>query len=115
MRRGGNEGCFYPKNTPRKFFSHFFSLSAIIFDVFLTLNLYFGERGYIKIGNSMPEQYISFLLRLWWSGSQEKPTWRVMLENPHTQEIHGFENLDAFFSYLQNMVADEAEDLADQD
>jgi len=62
----------------------------------------------------MPEKYISYLLRLWRTGSQEHPTWRVMLEDPHTREVIGFDGLDSLINHLQNLAIGSA-DLDDQD
>lgn len=61
-------------------------------------------------GNSMPGQYFSFLLRMWQTGLKENETWRVMLEDPHTREVLGFDSLDAFFCHLQNLAAEELAD-----
>jgi len=62
----------------------------------------------------MPENYFSFLLRLWRTGSPEQPTWRVMLEDPHTHEIVGFDGLESFITHLQNLAGGSA-DPNDQD
>jgi len=63
----------------------------------------------------MSKHYISYLLRLWKTDAQGKATWRVMLEDPHTHEVSGFNSLGEFFSYLQILVADENADSDDQD
>ena len=63
----------------------------------------------------MPRNYISFLLRLWKTDSQGGTAWRVMLENPHTRAIRGFDSLEDFYSYLQKMAVDDLVDPNDQD
>ena len=63
----------------------------------------------------MSKTYISYLLRLWKIDSEEDTAWRVMLEDPHTHEMSGFENLEAFFIHLQKLAADDAVDPNDQD
>jgi hypothetical protein len=62
----------------------------------------------------MSEKYYSFLLRLWCTDSQEHPTWRVMLEDPHTRKVIGFDGLDALINHLQNLAGGTA-DPDDQD
>jgi len=62
----------------------------------------------------MPGKYFSFLLRLWRTGSQEHPSWRVMLEDPHTRKVIGFDGLDSFINHLQNLAGGSA-DSDDQD
>jgi hypothetical protein len=57
----------------------------------------------------MSEKYYSFLLRLWRSDSQEHPTWRVMLEDPHTRDVIGFDSLDALINHLQNLAGGTAD------
>jgi hypothetical protein len=63
----------------------------------------------------MPEKYFSYLLRIWLTDSQEIPTWRVMLEDPHTREVVGFDDLDAFLNHLQNLTGKPAPHQDDQD
>jgi hypothetical protein len=62
----------------------------------------------------MPEKYFSYLLRLWRTGSSDNPTWRIMLEDPHTREVIGFDGLDSFIKHLQNLAGETA-DPDDQD
>lgn len=45
--------------------------------------------------------YRSYLLRLWRAENYGRSTWRVMLEDLHTGERHGFANLEALFSFLK--------------
>jgi len=58
------------------------------------------------------KNYYSYLLRLWKAESQENGVWRVMLEDPHTHEVVGFEGLEALFDFLMHIEFDEP---ADQD
>ena len=63
----------------------------------------------------MPKDYISFLVRLWKTDSQGESAWRVVVEDPHTREVSGFNNLESFFNHLQTLAVDEAVDPNDQD
>jgi hypothetical protein len=56
------------------------------------------------VSKPMPDQYFSFLLRIWCTGSQDHPVWRVMLEEPHTREVVGFDNMDAFLRHLEKLA-----------
>jgi len=62
----------------------------------------------------MPKKYFSYLLRLWRIGSKERPTWRVMLEDPHTREVIGFDGLDSLINHLQNLAGSPDPDDQDQ-
>ncbi len=44
--------------------------------------------------------YLSYLLRLWWEDGCEHGDWRASLQDPHTQEIQVFANLEALFEFL---------------
>jgi len=44
------------------------------------------------------------MLRLWQVGGGDEPTWRVLLESPHTGERHGFANLEALFEFLREQT-----------
>ena len=51
--------------------------------------------------------YLSYLLRLWmedgWEGGQTgcgQGEWRASLQDPHTQEMQVFANLEALFEFL---------------
>jgi len=48
--------------------------------------------------------YYSFLLRLWRVSDAEPPLWRVSLENPHTREVLGFDELETLLEYLQSLT-----------
>ncbi len=47
--------------------------------------------------------HYAYLLRLWQAGTAENPTWRVSLEDPHTRQVIGFDNLEALNEYLQRL------------
>jgi hypothetical protein len=44
--------------------------------------------------------YLSYLLRVWRTGSAESAVWRASLENPFTGERRGFAGLKDLFAYL---------------
>ena len=44
--------------------------------------------------------YVSYLLRLWQSGNEEKAVWRASLENPLTGERQGFASLKELVAFL---------------
>lgn len=56
--------------------------------------------------DNLPEQYLAFLLRLW--REDVKAPWRAMLENPHTDERHGFADLEELIAFLQKITAVQA-------
>lgn len=62
----------------------------------------------------MSENYFSYLLRIWRTSSSGDPTWRIMLEDPHTREVIGFDGLDSLINHLQNLAGGTA-DPDDQD
>ena len=47
------------------------------------------------------QEYVSYLLRLWQIGDQDRPVWRASLQNSRTGETVGFASLEALFDYLQ--------------
>jgi len=57
-----------------------------------------------------PTNYHSFLIRLWKIKQEDTFTWRASLENPQTEEIFGFKNLQALFEYLESLTTREAND-----
>jgi hypothetical protein len=48
--------------------------------------------------------YLSYLLRLWQSGSADRTVWRASLENPMTGERLGFANLKDLFAFLETQA-----------
>jgi hypothetical protein len=52
--------------------------------------------------------YLSYLLRVWRTGSDESAVWRASLENPFTGERRGFAGLEDLFAYLQAQIDAEA-------
>jgi hypothetical protein len=51
-----------------------------------------------------PVIYISYLLRLWQVPSDEKPTWRIVLENIQSGEISGFGDIKELATYLRQVL-----------
>jgi hypothetical protein len=47
-------------------------------------------------------EYLSYLLRLWRAGDDERPAWRAGLKSSHTSEEVGFGSLDELFDYLRS-------------
>lgn len=56
------------------------------------------------------QQYLSYLLRLWRSGKDERVAWRASLESPLSGERRGFASLKDLFTFLEV----QANSLADQ-
>lgn len=54
--------------------------------------------------NREPPRYISYLLRLWWAGSEDGPSWRATLDNPHSGERQVFGTLTALFAFLEDQT-----------
>lgn len=53
--------------------------------------------------------YLSYLLRLWRTGSKDATAWRSALEDVQTGERRTFANLDALIAYLREVTAGEEE------
>lgn len=51
-----------------------------------------------------PPGYLSYLLRLWQSGSRDSAVWRASLENPMTGERLGFATLKELFIFLETQA-----------
>lgn len=45
-------------------------------------------------------RYLSYLVRLWQVGDDERLVWRAMVENPHTRERLGFTSLEQVVAFL---------------
>lgn len=52
---------------------------------------------------TMHQPYIAFLLRLWQTGEGDQGNWLASLEDPHTHQVTGFENLVGLYEYLKNL------------
>ena len=50
------------------------------------------------------QEYQSYLLRLWRTGSRGKPTWRASLESAQTGERRGFADLESLFAFLEQQT-----------
>jgi hypothetical protein len=51
---------------------------------------------------SKERPYLSYLLRLWRTGTGETWTWRASLEDARTGERQGFASLNLLFAFLEN-------------
>lgn len=54
--------------------------------------------------------YLSYLLRLWWEdgwehGDRDRGEWRASLQDPHTQEMRVFADMEALFEFLLEETA----------
>ena len=48
--------------------------------------------------------YLSYLLRVWQTGSKGDAVWRVSLENPFTGERRGFASLQDMLAFLRVQI-----------
>jgi hypothetical protein len=55
------------------------------------------------MGSEKPDEYLSFLLRLWREGKQGG-RWMSSLQNPQTGERTGFASLDELFEFLRDQT-----------
>lgn len=46
-------------------------------------------------------RYITYLVRLWPTGTAEQRCWHVLLENPRTGERHVFRDIPALCAFLE--------------
>ena len=46
-------------------------------------------------------KYHAFLVRIWQEDANE--AWRVTLENPHTGQLMGFGDIEAFIEHIRNL------------
>jgi hypothetical protein len=53
-------------------------------------------------------QYYSYLLRLWLPGGEGEASWHASLDDPKTGERLGFPTLQALWTFLQELVGEEA-------
>ena len=51
-----------------------------------------------------PQEYLSYLLRLWQSGQGKEAAWRASLECPLSGERQGFASLKDLFAFLEDQV-----------
>jgi hypothetical protein len=57
------------------------------------------------MGSEPPEEYLSYLLRLWKTASEEPEAWRTSLEEPLTGLRRNFISADALFAFLRRQMA----------
>ncbi len=55
------------------------------------------------MGSEKPDEYLSFLLRLW-RESKQGGRWLSSLQNPQTGERTGFASLDELFAFLRDQT-----------
>jgi hypothetical protein len=64
-----------------------------------------GKRGAVvaktQTGPGERQEYLSYLLRLWRVGDEDKPVWRASLRSALTGKQVGFSSLEALFDYLR--------------
>jgi hypothetical protein len=77
-------------------------------DAFLTLDRYTGVGknggGIVNPapeGAKEPDDYQSYLLRLWRVSDGEEPTWRASLQSSRSGEQMGFDSLEELVEYLR--------------
>lgn len=51
------------------------------------------------------EVYHSYLLRFWRVANKDGSVWRYQLENPHTGQRHGFNDLSQLIAFLDKLIA----------
>jgi hypothetical protein len=51
-----------------------------------------------------PQEYQSYLLRLWRTSSQGNAVWRASLESAQTGERRGFADLESLFAFLEQQT-----------
>ena len=44
--------------------------------------------------------YLSYLIRVWRAPTDTGHTWRASLEDPVTQNVHGFKDMESLFAFL---------------
>jgi hypothetical protein len=59
----------------------------------------------MEFGTNDRRVYQAYLLRLWREPHDEK--WRVIIEEPHTQERRAFSDVKAFISFLETFTDSE--------
>jgi hypothetical protein len=53
-----------------------------------------------------PQEYQSYLLRLWRTSSYGNAVWRASLESAQTGERRGFADLESLFAFLEQQTGD---------
>jgi hypothetical protein len=61
------------------------------------------------------QDYVSYLLRLWRTGSGKKAVWRASLEDPLTGERQGFASLKELVVFLESRISDQKSAPDDRD
>jgi hypothetical protein len=50
--------------------------------------------------------YLAYMLRMWRVEAEDGPAWRASVESPHTDERHGFANLELLFAFLEEKTGE---------
>lgn len=61
------------------------------------------------------QKYLSYLLRLWRTGSEEDGVWLASLTNPFTGECLGFASLTELLAFLQFQIDDKERQASDEE
>lgn len=59
-----------------------------------------------------PQEYFSYLLRLWKVRGAGSPGWRAALEDVHTGERKGFADVQGLVKFLEEQVRDVSDESA---
>jgi hypothetical protein len=62
--------------------------------------------------NAQPDtnlDYLSYLMRLWSTKNGEGHVWRASLEEPLTQEVYCFEDLQSLFAFLLAQIGQQGQ------
>jgi hypothetical protein len=55
-------------------------------------------------GSIEKPRYLSYLLRLWREGDDERPEWRASLRSSHSGQQVGLANLEDLYRFLQRQT-----------
>jgi hypothetical protein len=64
-------------------------------------------------GTGMPEEYLSYVLRIWCEGKHGS-RWLSSLQNPITGERIGFADMDELFEFLRKKTCKQEEFIGDK-
>ena len=60
-------------------------------------------------------EYLSYLLRIWRTGSEEEAVWLASLTNPFTGEQLGFASLKELLAFLESQLDDGEGHVSEED
>lgn len=67
------------------------------------------DRSVVTAMAEEPQEYQSYLLRLWRTSSYGKPIWRASLQSAQTGEHRGFADLGSLFAFLEQQTGSNSE------